>query len=75
MPTRIISWVVVTHNFSVFSCTRCEQSYAPKLPCSLMMMEVMVKQFLKEHRTCKVDVAKVAKRMEHKILYGTDSNT
>ena len=54
----------------VFYCSRCDKKYLPTCPCSLGMMDVMMRQWIKDHRYCKVDAKIVAQRMKDLLIDG-----
>jgi len=50
MPKSKSDHVVMQGN--EFVCLHCKETYAPTIPCSMIMFSTMAKQFSSEHREC-----------------------
>lgn len=44
-------WIVLEGQ--KFKCKVCGETYSPTIPCSLGMISVMMRQFVRDHKKCK----------------------
>ena len=67
MSRKKCDWIECQGDFFTWVCTRCETVYKPALPCSFPMMLTVIKQFMLEHKKCKVNPYLVSRRMTEKL--------